>query len=377
MAEPVGIYVHIPFCRAICPFCTFATAPRSPEAEEAYLRALVREIIGARPLGRNERLPVDSIYFGGGTPSILSPAEVRSILEAIRWRFEVGRDPEITIEVDPGTADREKLAGYRDLGIRRISIGGQSLNSDVLRAVGRQHGEEEIYQTFEDARLLGVDNLNLDLMVGLPGENMDRDLAGLPHLAPQHASVYILDVSENLPMGRELRLGNQSIPDEVRTLDSYRKARDELIALGLLHYEISNYALPGKESRHNLKYWTDRPYLGFGASAHSYLDGIRFWNVKSPLRYVERMESEGQAVEETDPFDAERRAAEHLFTGLRRVGGISLESVEARYGISVLDRYGKDLRPFMDLGLVRVSEGFLRLTEDGFLVSNEIFQVFL
>jgi oxygen-independent coproporphyrinogen-3 oxidase len=147
--------------------------------------------------------------------------------------------------------------------------------------------------------------------------------------------------------------------------------------LGLRHYEISNFALAGKESRHNLKYWSDEPYLGFGASAHSYLDGVRFWNVRSSARYVERMDAEGQAVEETEPFDADQRAAEHLFTGLRRTDGISLEAVETRYGVSVLERYGKELDTFMDLGLVQVSGGQMKLTEDGFMVSNEIFQIFL
>lgn len=369
--------MHIPFCRAICPFCTFAVAPRSKEREEAYFRALLREILHTRPLGMASRFRADSVYFGGGTPSVLSPEEVGSLLAALRSRFDIVPDSENTIEIDPGTADRNKLAGYLKAGINRLSVGGQNLNSAVLRAVGRQHGAEEIYETFHDARQLGFDNLNLDLMVGLPGEDMNRDLKGLADLAPEHASVYILDVSENLPQGRELKLGNQPLPDEVHTLDSYGRARDELQSLGLRHYEISNYALPGKESRHNLKYWTDRPYLGFGASAHSYLEGTRFWNVRNPARYVERMDSGAEAVEETEPFDADIRAAEHLFTGLRRAQGVSLEGVEARYGVSVLDRYGERLRPFIDLGLVEVSEGVLRLTENGFMVSNEIFQVFL
>jgi oxygen-independent coproporphyrinogen-3 oxidase len=328
-------------------------------------------------MGGKRRFSVDSIYFGGGTPSVLSVDEVHMIMDAIRWKFDVGEDSEVSLEVDPGTADRQTLAGYKEAGVNRLSVGGQSLASEVLHAIGRQHGAEEIYQTFDDARRVGFNNINLDLIVGLPGENLDNDLAGLSHLAPQHASVYILDVSEKLPQGREIRLGNQPLPDEVHTLDSYRKARDELVGLGLHHYEISNYALPGKESRHNLKYWSDEPYWGFGASAHSYLDGVRFWNVSSPARYVERMDSEGQAVEEKEPFDVDQRAAECMFTGLRRAEGVSLEAVETRYGISVIERYGKDLSTFIDLGLVQVSNGYMRLTEDGFMISNEIFQVFL
>jgi oxygen-independent coproporphyrinogen-3 oxidase len=375
--ESLGVYIHIPFCRSICSFCTFATASRSRDAETAYLRALGREIVGSRPLGKDGRFPVDSVYFGGGTPSVLSADDVQAVMDAIRWRFDVARDSEISLEVDPGTADRQTLAGYREMGVNRLSVGGQSLANEVLHAIGRRHGTAEIYQTFDDARRVGFNNINLDLMVGLPGEDVDNDLAGLSHLAPQHASVYILDVSEKLPQGREVRLGNHPLPDEVHTLDSYRRARDELVRLGLRHYEISNFALPGKESRHNLKYWSDESYLGFGASAHSYLDGVRFWNVKSPARYVERMDSEGQAVEETEPFDADQRAAEHLYTGLRCVDGVSLEAVETRYGVSVMERYGEELSTFIELGLVQVSGGTMKLTEDGFMISNEIFQVFV
>jgi oxygen-independent coproporphyrinogen-3 oxidase len=298
-------------------------------------------------------------------------------MDAVRWRFDVSEDSEVSLEIDPGTADRETLSGYKDAGVNRLSVGGQSLADEVLLAMGRQHGSKEIHQTFEDARRTGFSNINLDLMVGLPGEDLNNDLAGLSHLAPQHASVYILNVSQKSPRGREIHLCNQPLPDEVHTLDSCRKAGDELVALGLGHYEISNYALHGKESRHNLKYWSDEPYLGFGASAYSYIGGVRFWNVESPTRYVERLNAEGSAVEETDPFDADRRAAECLFTGLRRTAGVSLESVEDRYGVSVLERYGKDLSTFIDLGLIQVSSGFMRLTENGFMVSNEIFQVFL
>jgi len=352
MSQSVGVYIHIPFCRAICPFCNLATARRSRDGEEAYLGALTTEISEVRPLGNLSRLDVDSIYFGGGTPSVLEPDEIQEILKTVHERFEVDDKSEVTIEVDPGTANADKLAGFKDAGINRISVGGQSLNTEVLRAVGRQHGAEEIFQTFDDARKLGFVNFNLDLMVGLPGEDLERDLVGLDELSPEHVSVYILDVADKVPRGGELLLGNQPLPDEVHTLDSYSRARDVLQDLGLRHYEVSNYALPGWESRHNLKYSTDQPYIGFGASAHSYLDGTRLRNVRSPTRYVERMASEGNAVDELEPFDAEVRAA-------------------------VLDRYGERLRPFMDLGLIEESDGFLKLTESGVLVSNEILNVFL
>jgi oxygen-independent coproporphyrinogen-3 oxidase len=376
-SEPVGVYIHIPFCRSICPFCNFATAPRQQESEEAYLRALKREIVGARPQGNEEPIRVDSIYFGGGTPSVLSSDDIREIVEAVRWRFQVAADSEISLELDPGTADGEKLAGFLAAGVNRLSVGGQSLNDDVLHKIGRQHDAEDTIQTFRDARSVGFTNVNLDLMVGLPGEDLERDLTGLDELRPEHASVYILELASEVPMAKEERRGNLALPSDERTLESYCRARDALTSLELEHYEISNYARPGFQSRHNLKYWTDQPYLGFGASAHSYFGGARFWNVRSPARYVENMNRSGSATETREPFDPTRRAAEHLFTGLRRAQGVSLREVERRYGVSVMDRYGERLRPFVDLGLVQVSDGVLQLTERGFLVSSDVFEVFL
>ncbi|HEY7697536.1 MAG TPA: radical SAM family heme chaperone HemW [Vicinamibacteria bacterium] len=376
-SEPLGIYVHIPFCRSICPFCSFATALRQKSFEEAYLKALKREIVGTRPDGKKDPLYVDSIYFGGGTPSILSADELREILETIRWRFHVAADAEVSLELDPGTADRKTLEGYVGAGVNRLSIGGQSLNDDVLRAIGRQHGSREIHQTVRDARSVGLTNINMDFMVGLPGEDLDRDLERLPELRPEHASVYILELGSEVPMAREEASGNLELPDDVNTLDSYRLVREALMALDLKAYEISNLARPGYESRHNLKYWTDQPYLGFGASAHSYYQGVRFWNVRNPARYVEDIEDSGVATETTEPYEPQRRAAEHLFTGLRRVQGVSLQEVQKRYGVSVMDRYGERLQPFVELGLVVVSDGILRLSERGFLVSNEVFEIFL
>jgi len=213
--------------------------------------------------------------------------------------------------------------------------------------------------------------------VGLPGEDLTKDLQRLPELRPEHASVYILELGSEVPMAREEARGNLELPDDVNTLESYRLVREALTALELKYYEISNLARPGYESRHNLKYWTDQPYLGFGASAHSYYGGARFWNVRSSPRYVEKIDQSGDATETTEPYEPKRRAAEHLFTGLRRVQGVSLEEVQKRYGVSVMDRYGDKLQPFVDLGLVDVSDGVLRLSERGFLVSNEVFEIFL
>ncbi len=379
-SEPVGIYIHIPFCRSICPFCNFATAPRQQESEADYLRALKREIVGYRPpgaRGRKETLRVDSIYFGGGTPSVLSSEQIREILEAVHWRFEVAADPEVSLELDPGTADRDTLAGYVAVGVNRLSVGGQSFNDKVLKRIGRQHDADEIRKTFRAARAAGLTNINLDLMVGLPGEIPEKDFEGLDDLRPEHASVYILELASDVPMAKEESRGHLELPSDENTLDSYCRARDGLGSLGLEHYEISNFAQPGFESRHNLKYWTDRPYLGFGASAHSYLGGSRFWNVRSHARYVEKMDDLGSAVETRDRFNAGRRAAEHLFTGLRRAQGVSLREVKKRYGVSVMETYGEKLQPYVDLGLLHVTDEVLKLTERGFLVSNEVFEVFL
>ena len=379
-SEPVGIYIHIPFCRSICPFCNFATALHQPESEAEYLRALKREIVGYRPpqaKGRKDTLRVDSIYFGGGTPSVLTAEQVREILEAVHWRFQVAADPEVSLELDPGTADRDRLAGYVEVGVNRLSVGGQSLNDKVLKRIGRQHDADEVRKTFRDARAAGFANINLDLMVGLPGEIPEKDFEGLHELQPQHASVYILDLASEVPMAKEQSRGVLELPSDENTLDAYCRVRDGLRALGLDHYEISNFAQPGFESRHNLRYWTDRPYLGFGAAAHSYLGGSRFWNVRHPARYVEKMDQLGSAVDSREPFDPGRRAAEHLFTGLRRAKGVSLREVEKRYGVSVMKKYGEKLQPYVDLGLVHVTDDVLKLTERGFLVSNEVFEVFL
>ncbi|HEV2880281.1 MAG TPA: radical SAM family heme chaperone HemW [Pyrinomonadaceae bacterium] len=404
-----GIYIHVPFCRSRCSYCDFATGAYEGQLAERYVSALTTEIstfnfppdaalhdatngnvranwprvddVRANAPRADVVSDVDTIYFGGGTPSLLTAAQVERILRAVGERFRVAPDAEVTLEMNPGTVTLESVEKFRACGVNRASFGLQTFDDEQLRRLGRTHTADDARRTLAVLREAGFDNVSFDLIAGLPGQtlaewarNMDDALA----LRPAHLSLYLLEVHEGTPLAEQLRQGRWPQPDADVAAEMYQLLIERTRAAGYEHYEISNFCLPGREARHNLKYWTNAPYYGFGSSAHSY-DGarLRWSNERDAARYVELLETRGAAVVETNELSVRDAGAEALFLGLRLMRGVDLSEHRARFGTDVRSEYAADLSRFQAAELIRIDGDLLRLTRSGVLLSNEVFAAFV
>lgn len=387
---PAGIYIHVPFCRSRCSYCDFATGAYEPASAERYVRALAREI-GAFARGGDSRprpfmlahvaCEVDTIYFGGGTPSLLTPAQVARALDAVRARFRVSAGAEVTLEMNPGTVTHDAARAFCEAGVNRASFGLQTFDDEHLRRLGRTHTAGDARRTLDILRAAGFSNISFDLIAGLPSQSLAQwahNLDEALRLRPEHLSLYLLEVHEGTPLADQLRRGVWPEPDADTAAQMYQLLLERTAAAGYEHYEISNFCRPGRESRHNLKYWTGAPYYGFGCSAHSF-DGhrLRWSNQRDAARYVELIEREGLAIVETNELDAHEAEAEALFLGLRLMRGVNLSEHRARFGSDLRTRHAVDLARFREAGLVEVDERTLRLTRAGALLSNEVFAAFV
>ena len=374
----LGLYVHVPFCEAKCAYCHFAIDPRRPDEarQERYLRAVVAEMEAAES-GR-----ADTLYFGGGTPSLLAASRLARLVGLARSRFSLPDRAEVTLEANPADLD---LAGYRALrqaGSTRLSLGVQSFDDAVLGEMGRRHSAADAFRAVEHARTAGFASVSLDLILGWPGETgprWERSLDGVAALGPDHVSLYVLEVEGRTLLAHRARAGTLALPEDDLVADLYRRTAEALSALGLERYEISNFARPGFESRHNAKYWADLPFLGFGMSAHSYRGRRRWWNVDSYGGYCRAIEEQGApaAVAGFRVLSSRERSQEALFTGLRRRDGVDLDTFRGVYGVDVLGEYGDSLAAPFAAGLLETRGTWLRLTERGVLLSNEVFQAFV
>lgn len=376
--EVLGLYVHVPFCEAKCTYCHFAIDPRLPDEgrQERYLRAVLVEMGGAEPA------EADTLYFGGGTPSLMAPARLGRLVAEAHLRFHLAADAELTVEANPGDLDSVDYRELLGLGANRLSLGVQSLDDGVLEEMGRHHRAADAVRAIEQARAAGFSNVSIDLMLGWPGETRERWRRGLDSvlaLAPEHVSLYLLEVEPKTALAHRQQRGSLVLPDDDLVADLYQETVDRLGASGLERYEISNFARPGFASRHNRKYWGDAPFLGFGMSAHSYRHGRRSWNHDRYLTYCRAVEEGGPAaaVAGERVLDARERAAEALFTGLRRREGVDVEGFRRRYGLDPLTEWGAPLDEACRAGLVATAEGRLRLTDRGVLLSNEVFRAFV
>lgn len=378
-----GIYIHIPFCRSRCSYCDFATGAYDSVLAERYVRALVAEITAfdTARLPTDAPREADTVYFGGGTPSLLAPRQVEGILHAVREKFRVDERAEVTMEMNPGTVTPELAREFRRAGVNRASFGLQTFDDEQLRRLGRTHTAADARRTLAVLRDAGFANVSFDLIAGLPGQtveqwshNLDRALA----LRPEHLSLYLLEVHEGTPLADQLRRGFWPQPDPDAAAEMYRVLCERTSAAGYERYEISNFCLPGFESRHNLKYWTGAPYYGFGCSAHSF-DGrnLRWSNERDAARYCASVETAGDGVVERTRLSDEEAASESLFLGLRLSRGVNLVEHRARFGSDVRAKYGDDLARFSEAGLVELEGDLLRLTRDGALLSNEVFAAFV
>lgn len=383
-AGPVSLYVHFPFCVQKCRYCDFLSEPADQKIRARYLRALEREI---RLSGRYYGHPsADTVFFGGGTPSLMSGEELEELMDAVRESFAILPGAEISMECNPGTADRKKLADYRRAGISRLSVGVQSFRDEELLLLGRIHTAEEAKDCIGSAREAGFSNLSLDLMSALPGQTMEEWMESLrtaAELSPEHISAYSLILEDGTPLKEAAERGElPPFPSEDLDRAMYHETERFLAQYGYHRYEISNYAKEGFESRHNSGYWTGHPYLGFGTGAASYLGNRRWSNVRSLAEYLAVLEAESEDIltalqEETELLSVKDQMAEFMFLGLRRMAGVSEEAFRQRFHCTMDEIYGPVIRRYQDLQLLERENGRLLLTRAGIDVSNTVMADFL
>ncbi len=395
----IALYVHIPFCLSKCPYCDFNTYQGIEGLMELYGDALSTELtLWGRVLGKPQ---VNTVFFGGGTPSYLGPESLGRIMETISSNFELWKGAEVTIEANPGDLTPETLDGLKSIGATRLSIGVQSLDDGLLKMLGRRHSADEALAAHSAAREAGFDQVNLDLIYGLPGQTLGqwRDtVESAAEAGPGHLSLYALTLEEGTPMEQWVRRGTLPEPDPDLAADMYELATERLGGAGYARYEISNWAFPGHESLHNKAYWLNLPYLGVGPGAHSRLGSRRFWTVKPPRDYVRlaeqwRTDSVGVSkparqiddallgsaltVDGWEEISPELDMAETMILGLRLTEGIDVQAFEDRFSADPFQLYGAQIETLTGQGLLESSGGWLRLTDKGCLLSNRVFVEFL
>ena len=410
----LGLYVHVPFCSAICNYCNFNRGLFDAELKARYVDALIAEIrnAGLKPCATDELggcatdelggvgtsgaagedgpeagdvaqgfspAKADTIFFGGGTPSLLEPDDIARIIAACESSFDVAADREVTLEANPESVSEPRLAAYRRAGVNRVSFGVQSFREDELRRLSRLHTADRARAAFGEARAAGFDNISLDLMMWLPEQRVSEWLESVDAaiaLAPEHLSLYMLEVYPNAPLKDDMARArwSQAPDDDVAAM--YVAAMERLEEAGYAQYEISNVAKPGRRSRHNLKYWTDGEWLGFGCGAHSTRAGVRWKNISSTQEYIERA-GRGELAVDVRRLSPDEQLGDALFTGLRVVDGIDVNAIQTRYGVDVWRRFGADLEPFLEAGCLRRTGSRLSLTRQGMLLAHEVMSVFV
>lgn len=392
----MGLYIHVPFCKTKCPYCDFNTYQGIDNLMASFRDAVTSELeMWGQALGRPA---VRTVFFGGGTPSYLPDGDIGEILETVCRAFSVDTTAEITIEANPGDLDDRACTTLLTQGVNRLSIGVQSLNNGLLQLLGRRHQADEAVTAFETARAAGFDNINLDLMYGLPNQSLEQwrvTIDRLIELTPQHVSLYALTLEEGTAMHQWAQAGKIPEPDPDLAADMYLYAQDTLDAARYHHYEISNWSRPGLESRHNTIYWLNQPYLGVGPGAHSRLGEYRFWTVLSPRDYaataanwcragqsrLETLDEEylggASTVAGWEHISLGTACAETMFLGLRLLDGLNLGEASAAVGEDLAQRYQAQIQDLTDLGMLEHRDDLLALTKSSYLLANQVFTRFL
>ena len=395
--EPgMGLYIHVPFCKTKCPYCDFNTYQGIEGQMGSYLEAVTTDL---RLWGDSLGHPcVRTVFFGGGTPSYLPYGDIAAILDAASEAFVIDAGAEITIEANPGDLDESACRGLLRQGVNRLSIGVQTLDNGLLQLLGRRHSADGAIEAFRSARGAGFDNVNLDLMYGLPNQSLSQwedTITRLAGLSPEHISLYALTLEEGTPMRVWADQGKIPEPDPDAAADMYAMARELLAAAGYHHYEISNWSKPGLQSQHNLIYWRNEPYLGVGPGAHSRLGQYRFWTLLSPRDYAGRATAwlgagaagwaafsedelrEARTVDGWERIDADTACAETMFLALRLLDGMDLRCASAAVGQDLASRYATEIEELLDLGLLRRQGDTIRIDPAAYLIANQVFTRFL
>jgi oxygen-independent coproporphyrinogen-3 oxidase len=375
---PLGLYLHIPFCRSRCNYCDFNTYVGLLDLYEPYVRALQQEIQRAAGPARRS---AETIFFGGGTPSLLQPEWIGDLIHTCRDTFSMPAAAEVTVECNPGTVNVDILCRLRKQGVTRLSFGAQSADLAELKLLGREHAFADVAIALDAARTAGFDNINLDLIFGLPYQRLDtwrRTMDATLALRPQHVSLYALTIEQGTPLHDWVRRGDVPYPDPDDAADMYDYAEQAMAAAGFEHYEISNWCQPERACAHNLIYWRNQPYYGFGAGAHSSMVARRWWNVRRPADYVGRIQrSEGVEMGHED-IDAATSRGETMMMSLRLLQeGVSRATFAQRYGAPLEHFYAAELREGQRLGLLDMDAASVRLTERGHFLSNQALMLFV
>lgn len=373
--DPLGIYVHVPFCSAICNYCNFHRGLHDDAQRRAYVDAVVSHI--ARD---GDGSAADTLYFGGGTPSLLTADEVARIIDQCAASFALAGDAEITLEANPESVDVDRLRGWRAAGVNRVSLGVQSFRDEELARLGRLHSTARARAALAELRDAGFDNVSLDLMMWLPAQTLahwQESVDALIAVGPEHASLYLLEVYPNAPLRDDMARAGWSQSPEDDAADMYEWAMQRLAHAGYEPYEISNVARPGRRARHNVKYWSDGQWLAYGPGAHASRDGIRWRNVSGAAEYAAAVVAGRDVRAEVQRLSPEERTAEALFMGLRVREGVDVMRLSERYGVDVVARYREALAQHVQAGLIELGESRWRLTDRGRLMSNVVMAVFV
>ena len=376
--KEIGIYVHIPFCKQKCIYCDFISFSNKFNKVEEYINKLRQEIeIKASKIGKSEIL-INTIYIGGGTPSIISKEYIGQIIDSINKHFNIKQQVEITIEVNPGTVDKEKLEYYKKLGINRLSIGLQNTSDYILKILGRIHTYKDFLNVYNMARQVGFKNINVDLMIGVPTQNIDNvkdNVSKILDLKPEHISVYSLIVEENTPIEKKISSDELILPSEDLEREMYWYVKNKLEENGYKHYEISNFAKEGKESRHNMSCWNQEEYLGFGVAAHSYLNNERFSNTENLDEYIVKDLLEIKQINEIqDILDKQK---EYMMLGLRKIDGVSISKFKQKYVNNPVYLFKEEINKLSKEGLLQVDLDNIKLTKKGIDLANLVWEEFI
>lgn len=375
----LGLYLHLPFCISKCPYCDFNSYQLKEDNQiSSYISALYQEITTySKKLKKSN---IKTIYLGGGTPTILSGVQIYNILEFCKSKFTIDKDVEITIEANPGTLDGEKTKLLIESGINRLSLGAQSFNNLFLKKLGRIHNTQDIIDSYYLARKEGFNNINIDIMFALPDqttEDLQITLKKAISLKPDHLSLYNLTIKPGTEYYKKYKKGKLKLPNEDEEFDMYNWAIKFLEESGFEHYEISNFARPYKRSMHNLIYWQNKPYLGIGAGAYSFIKGYRYMNYESPARYVKEMMSGKLPVDNGEKLSLRKRMIETIILGLRTKDGVGYIKFKARFGVNLNDIFSEQVIKSVNLGLLQKDDYRIKLTKKGIFLANTVFREFV
>lgn len=380
--KEIGIYIHIPFCKKKCEYCDFISYSQKENFVEKYIDALIKSIDYSKKNMNMKCYKINTIYIGGGTPSFINSKYIVKILEKIREIFNVSENAEITIELNPGTVNEEKIIDYKNAGINRVSIGLQAVQDDLLKMLGRIHTYSEFENTYKLIQKAGFKNVNVDLMLGLPNQtidNIEESVKKIISLNPNHISVYSLIVEEGTPIEKKITSGILSLPEEDLERKMYYKVKELLEKTGYNHYEISNFAKKGFESKHNMNCWNQEEYLGFGLASHSYFENKRYSNIENLDEYIKNIEEnnfdKNIIVHEIQSEEAKKK--EYMLLGLRKIEGVSISKFEQKFRIHPLFYFRFEISKLEEEGLIEVDLDNIKLTQKGLDFANLVWEEFV